>query len=100
MQPITYMRRSHYRPERADVSGLDSKRTPRTLFQLELYYGHVVAISGFPFYTIGRFQNSECMGANNLIGTCVVGGECDDNGGIATGGCSSVTSQAKCCVCA
>lgn len=38
------------------------------------------------------------MGANNLVGTCVIGGECDDNGGIATGSCSTVTSQAKCCV--
>ncbi|GAB0097031.1 uncharacterized protein DMENIID0001_126230 [Sergentomyia squamirostris] len=52
----------------------------------------------FPFYTIGRFQNSVCTGGNNLLGTCQISGECSDNGGIATGSCSTVTAQAVCCV--
>ncbi|XP_059614664.1 uncharacterized protein LOC132260513 [Phlebotomus argentipes] len=52
----------------------------------------------FPFYTIGRFQNSVCTGGNNLLGTCQVNGECSENGGISTGSCSTVTSQAVCCV--
>lgn len=53
----------------------------------------------FPFYTIGRFQNSVCSGSNSLAGTCVLAGECSDAGGIATGSCSTLTRQAVCCVC-
>lgn len=55
--------------------------------------------SVFPFYTIGRFQNTLCTGSNQLAGTCVLGGECADGGGIATGTCSTLTRQAVCCVC-
>lgn len=54
---------------------------------------------GFPFYTIGRFMNSPCLGANQLMGTCVLAGECKQAGGIATGSCNSLTRQATCCVC-
>lgn len=54
---------------------------------------------GFPFYTIGRFQNAPCMGSNQLMGTCVLAGECSTSGGIATGSCNSITRQAVCCVC-
>ncbi|XP_037936135.1 uncharacterized protein LOC119670086 [Teleopsis dalmanni] len=52
----------------------------------------------FPFYTIGRFENQVCIGSNNLDGTCMLSGECSDNGGIAAGSCSTVTSQAVCCI--
>lgn len=55
--------------------------------------------SGFPFYTIGRFQNAPCVGSNQLMGTCVLAGECTTDGGIATGSCNSITRQAVCCVC-
>lgn len=54
---------------------------------------------GFPFYTIGRFQNAPCVGSNQLMGTCVLAGECTTAGGIATGSCNSITRQAVCCVC-
>lgn len=54
---------------------------------------------GFPFYTIGRFPNDVCNGRNNLIGTCLVRGECRDNGGIFAGSCSTITTQAVCCTC-
>lgn len=54
---------------------------------------------GFPFYTIGRFPNSPCVGSNQLMGTCVLAGECTTAGGIATGSCNPLTRQAVCCVC-
>lgn len=53
----------------------------------------------FPFYTIGRFANDHCVGANQMQGTCVVRGECQDDGGIPAGSCSTVTNQAVCCIC-
>lgn len=59
----------------------------------------VVSFAGFPFYTIGRFQNTPCVGSNQLLGTCVLGGECRAAGGIVTGSCSTITRQALCCVC-
>ncbi|XP_031632739.1 uncharacterized protein LOC116346692 [Contarinia nasturtii] len=52
----------------------------------------------FPFYTLGRFVNTPCVGSNQLMGTCVLMGECKDAGGVATGGCNSITRQAICCV--
>ncbi|KAM7357956.1 uncharacterized protein ACRADG_003105 isoform 1-T1 [Cochliomyia hominivorax] len=52
----------------------------------------------FPFYTIGRFANEVCTGKNNLHGTCMVRGECADNGGVSAGGCSTITNQAVCCI--
>ncbi|CAD7082002.1 unnamed protein product [Hermetia illucens] len=52
----------------------------------------------FPFYTIGRFVNEVCTGANQMLGTCVIRGECSDGGGVSTGSCNSITSQAVCCV--
>ncbi|KAH8257033.1 hypothetical protein KR038_001735 [Drosophila bunnanda] len=52
----------------------------------------------FPFYTIGRFSNDICTGNNLLLGTCVINGECSDNSGVAAGSCSSITSQAICCI--
>lgn len=55
--------------------------------------------TGFPFYTIGRFANEVCTGKNNLHGTCMVRGECADNGGVSAGGCSTITNQAVCCIC-
>lgn len=54
---------------------------------------------GFPFYTLGRFVNTPCLGSNQLMGTCVLAGECSDAGGVATGSCNSITRQAICCVC-
>ncbi|XP_055303711.1 uncharacterized protein LOC129569165 [Sitodiplosis mosellana] len=52
----------------------------------------------FPFYTLGRFVNTPCLGSNQLMGTCVLRGECTDAGGVATGSCNSITRQAICCV--
>ncbi|XP_065361164.1 uncharacterized protein LOC135954851 [Calliphora vicina] len=52
----------------------------------------------FPFYTIGRFANEVCTGKNNLHGTCMVRGECADNGGVSAGSCSTITTQAVCCI--
>lgn len=52
----------------------------------------------FPFYTIGRFVNSQCAASNSLTGTCVLKGECSDAGGFSSGSCSTVTAQATCCV--
>ncbi|XP_055913510.1 uncharacterized protein LOC129947103 [Eupeodes corollae] len=52
----------------------------------------------FPFYTIGRFTNDVCTGTNSMKGTCQVRGECMDGGGITAGSCSSITTQAVCCV--
>lgn len=55
----------------------------------------------FPFYTLGRFSQDVCTGTNSLIGTCVLGGECDDLGGTSTGqsACSGAnTRQASCCI--
>lgn len=54
---------------------------------------------GFPFHTIGRFINSPCIGSNQLMGTCVLVGECSTAGGIATGSCNAMTRHATCCVC-
>lgn len=83
-----------FRQGRADVSVF------RGLVSHLIYRKHLSpSLLGFPFYTLGRFENSECMGSSNLIGTCGLAGECDDNGGIATGSCSTVTPQAVCCVC-
>lgn len=56
-------------------------------------------IAGFPFYTIGRFLNTPCIGSNHLLGTCVLNGECRSSGGISTGSCSPTAKQAVCCVC-
>lgn len=53
----------------------------------------------FPFYTLGRFQNLPCVGSNQLMGTCVLAGECTTANGVATGSCNSITRQAVCCVC-
>lgn len=58
-----------------------------------------LSFAGFPFYTLGRFQNTACIGSNRLLGTCVLGGECRAAGGIVTGSCSTITRQAVCCVC-
>lgn len=58
--------------------------------------------SGFPFYTVGRFENAICVGSNQLTGTCVLKGQCDDLGGTQTGNsaCSgSRSKQAQCCIC-
>ncbi|XP_026847597.1 uncharacterized protein LOC6600581 [Drosophila persimilis] len=52
----------------------------------------------FPFYTIGRFSNDICTGNNLLLGTCVIAGECTDNSGVAAGSCSTITTQAICCI--
>ncbi|XP_058066210.1 uncharacterized protein LOC131215831 [Anopheles bellator] len=52
----------------------------------------------FPFYTIGRVANAPCTSPAGLSGTCLVAGECKDNGGLPAGSCSSRTSQAVCCV--
>ncbi|XP_034657705.1 uncharacterized protein LOC117894642 [Drosophila subobscura] len=52
----------------------------------------------FPFYTIGRFSNDICTGNNLLLGTCVISGECSDNSGVGAGSCSTITSQAICCI--
>ncbi|EDV96211.1 uncharacterized protein LOC6556541 [Drosophila grimshawi] len=52
----------------------------------------------FPFYTIGRFSNDICRGNNLLMGTCAIRGECTDNNGVAAGSCSTITSQAVCCI--
>lgn len=55
------------------------------------------SVAGFPFYTIGRFLNTPCQGKNQLLGTCVLSGECRNSGGIAAGSCSA--RQAVCCIC-
>lgn len=58
--------------------------------------------SDFPFYTIGRFSNDVCTGTNSLVGTCLLGKQCDDLGGTSTGttSCSQTnTNQAACCIC-
>lgn len=58
-------------------------------------------LQGFPFYTLGRFAQDVCVGTNSLIGTCVLGDECDDLGGTQTGRvpCSGANSkQASCCI--
>ncbi|XP_058463037.1 uncharacterized protein LOC131437598 [Malaya genurostris] len=52
----------------------------------------------FPFWSLGRIANSLCVGTNGLSGTCQIRGECATNGGIASGTCSTLTSQAVCCV--
>uniref|UniRef100_A0A182JV11 CUB domain-containing protein n=1 Tax=Anopheles christyi TaxID=43041 RepID=A0A182JV11_9DIPT len=52
----------------------------------------------FPFYTIGRIANVPCTSPSGLSGTCLIAGECKDNGGLASGSCSSRTNQAVCCV--
>uniref|UniRef100_A0A8W7PGU9 CUB domain-containing protein n=1 Tax=Anopheles coluzzii TaxID=1518534 RepID=A0A8W7PGU9_ANOCL len=50
----------------------------------------------FPFYTIGRIANVPCTSPSGLSGTCLIAGECKDNGGLASGSCSSRTNQAVC----
>uniref|UniRef100_A0AAG5D896 CUB domain-containing protein n=1 Tax=Anopheles atroparvus TaxID=41427 RepID=A0AAG5D896_ANOAO len=52
----------------------------------------------FPFYTIGRIANVPCTSPSGLSGTCLIAGECRDNGGLASGSCSTRTNQAVCCV--
>ncbi|CAO1389576.1 unnamed protein product [Diamesa hyperborea] len=55
----------------------------------------------FPFYTLGRFSRESCVGSNQLMGTCVISGECDELGGTSAGraACSGAnTKQATCCV--
>lgn len=63
----------------------------------KIYIYILLGVAGFPFYTIGRFLNTPCEGRNQLIGTCVLNGECRSAGGIVAGTCSS--RQAVCCVC-
>uniref|UniRef100_A0A182M4H6 CUB domain-containing protein n=1 Tax=Anopheles culicifacies TaxID=139723 RepID=A0A182M4H6_9DIPT len=38
----------------------------------------------FPFYTIGRIANVPCTSPSGLSGTCLIAGECKDNGGLAS----------------
>ncbi|XP_053688704.1 uncharacterized protein LOC128737946 [Sabethes cyaneus] len=52
----------------------------------------------FPFYSIGRIANVPCVASNGLTGTCLIRGECADNGGLFGGNCSTLTSQATCCI--
>ncbi|XP_062543488.1 uncharacterized protein LOC134210998 [Armigeres subalbatus] len=52
----------------------------------------------FPFHAIGRIANTLCTGTSGLSGTCQIRGECAANGGIASGSCSTLTTQAVCCV--
>ncbi|XP_058836498.1 uncharacterized protein LOC131693042 [Topomyia yanbarensis] len=52
----------------------------------------------FPFYSLGRIANTVCVGTYGLSGTCQIRGECAANGGIASGICSTLTTQAVCCV--
>ncbi|XP_062550468.1 uncharacterized protein LOC134215262 [Armigeres subalbatus] len=52
----------------------------------------------FAFHTIGRIANTLCTGSNGLLGTCQVKGECAANGGIGMGTCSTLSTQATCCV--
>lgn len=54
-------------------------------------------LAGLPFYTVGRFMNTPCVGSNQLVGTCMLRGECKDSRGLVTGSCNSVTKQAVCC---
>ncbi|XP_055534897.1 uncharacterized protein LOC129724216 [Wyeomyia smithii] len=51
----------------------------------------------FPFWSIGRIANSVCTGTNGLTGTCQIRGECAANGGLASGSCTTLTTQAVCC---
>lgn len=53
----------------------------------------------WPFWSVGRIANSPCQSSNGLTGTCQIRGECDANGGIAYGTCSTLTTQSVCCVC-
>ncbi|XP_050072956.1 uncharacterized protein LOC126561051 [Anopheles maculipalpis] len=66
----------------------------------ELDVVHTAQRSGrfFPFYTIGRIANAPCTSPSGLSGTCLIAGECKDNGGLASGTCSTRTNQAVCCV--
>lgn len=53
----------------------------------------------WPFWSVGRIANLPCQSSNGLTGTCQIRGECDANGGIAYGTCSTLTTQSVCCVC-
>ncbi|XP_053674635.1 uncharacterized protein LOC128724938 [Anopheles nili] len=66
----------------------------------ELKSDHAGQRSGrfFPFYTIGRIANVPCTSPAGQSGTCLIAGECKDNGGLASGSCSTRTNQAVCCV--
>ncbi|XP_053664335.1 uncharacterized protein LOC128713500 [Anopheles marshallii] len=66
----------------------------------ELEVSHTSQRSGrfFPFYTIGRIANVPCTSPSGLSGTCLIAGECKDNGGLSSGSCSTRTNQAVCCV--
>lgn len=83
---------SHREPKcRLILTAKKSKKTWRFLFTFK----------DFPFYTLGRFSQDVCTGTNNLIGTCVLRGQCNDLGGTQTGAaaCSqSNTFQAACCI--
>ncbi|XP_055535733.1 uncharacterized protein LOC129724676 [Wyeomyia smithii] len=66
---------------------------------LELYEGSSFREGRyFPFYTIGRIANVPCLATNGLTGTCLIRGECSDNGGLFGGSCSTLTNQATCCL--
>ncbi|XP_001849904.2 uncharacterized protein LOC6040518 [Culex quinquefasciatus] len=52
----------------------------------------------WPFWSVGRIANLPCQSSNGLTGTCQIRGECDANGGIAYGTCSTLTTQSVCCV--
>ncbi|XP_055620810.1 uncharacterized protein LOC129765032 [Toxorhynchites rutilus septentrionalis] len=52
----------------------------------------------FPFYTIGRIANIPCVASNGLTGTCMIRGECLENGGLSGGSCNNNTRQATCCL--
>lgn len=78
---------------------LNTRNVDSTQYILHKHIFTFGLITGFPFYTIGRFQNTPCEGKNKLSGTCVLYGECRSGGGISTGPCSSITRQAVCCIC-
>lgn len=82
-----------------EVKSSTTSSIPVTIVSINTF---IIERSGFPFYTVGRFENAICVGSNQLTGTCVLKGQCDDLGGTQTGNfaCSgSKSKQAQCCIC-
>lgn len=78
---------------------IDHKTTHINILINSWHFSILFGQIGFPFYTVGRFLNIPCTGQNQLLGTCVLNGECRSYGGVSTGSCNSKAKHAVCCVC-
>lgn len=85
-----------------DFSGEDDFDAEESLNDLDEYTSNSTQLGTrkgkllFPFFSIVRFENTECSTTNVMTGTCLARRECNNLNGTITGTCAS--RRGRCCV--